>query len=496
MKYNQWIAHTKSLREGSTEKRVNWTVHSSSHLAMFYARAKQTFLTPNSEYELNLPSNILAPFHMANGSPHPDPAVFTEVAIETQKMLEDSLRRFVSGQLNNVGNHRVLCGIIAGIILCLIGAIPPIAVNFATGQPRWTRLAALPGMWLGLTIIVAALNGICMGVYIFGDLRQLRKFELSRPPISKPQPLRNPHRRPIISLPISSSPPPQTIAPVPPPALIVVPPSPAYILPGSTRSLSLSRTSTMSSSSTSSSATTSSGPSSNGIDATIHISPAYYDADPVEGPATSPITIDTGFTFPPRVPNIVEESHSRASSYTATASFIHPFTIADDESDIERIKCFPEERQPVSDFDFDALPHLPRKPQSVTHGPHFRTTNTHHSSNSPASLLAHLQAKCTLKRWSKSPSLPTHRPTSPSSSFDSSIPKKSEQTLRRRESTETSMSERFKRIRAVPAFASLTRVLSPVIARGQWEIVTRSAVISLVVCWVVLGCLLAVPVVR
>ncbi|EEB95941.1 hypothetical protein MPER_05009, partial [Moniliophthora perniciosa FA553] len=81
---------------------------------MFYARAKQTFFTPNSNYELNLPSDLLAPFHSSNAPLHPEPAVFDQIAFETRQMLRDSLRRFVSAQFNNVGNNRVLCGMIAG----------------------------------------------------------------------------------------------------------------------------------------------------------------------------------------------------------------------------------------------------------------------------------------------------------------------------------------------------------------------------------------------
>lgn len=46
----------------------------------------------------------------------------------------------------------------------------------------------------------------------------------------------------------------------------------------------------------------------------------------------------------------------------------------------------------------------------------------------------------------------------------------------------------------VPAFASpLTPVLNPVVTRGQWEIVVRSAFIALVVSAVVIGALVAVP---
>ena len=54
----------------------------------------------------------------------------------------------------------------------------------------------------------------------------------------------------------------------------------------------------------------------------------------------------------------------------------------------------------------------------------------------------------------------------------------------------------FKKVSKVPAFAApLTPVLNPVVGRAQWEIVVRSAVVSAFVSLVVVGGLVAVPVV-
>ena len=69
------------------------------------------------------------------------------------------------------------------------------------------RILALPGLWLGLTIVLASLRGVCvfarslcmpeklkvgiLGVHddiSFGDLRQLRSFELARPSVSSLRP--------------------------------------------------------------------------------------------------------------------------------------------------------------------------------------------------------------------------------------------------------------------------------------------------------------------
>jgi hypothetical protein len=50
------------------------------------------------------------------------------------------------------------------------------------------------------------------------------------------------------------------------------------------------------------------------------------------------------------------------------------------------------------------------------------------------------------------------------------------------------------RVRHVPAFGPLTKVLSPVVSRAQWEIVVRSAFVALFVALIIVGSLLAVPV--
>jgi hypothetical protein len=167
-KYNEWALQSKPRRPStspsSNSYRVTWPVApTSSSLALFYARAKQTFFTPNrsSPYELNISSDILSPFHTSNfGSPHPDPAVFVEVAVEVQKMLKDSLDRMVVAAYTNVGTNRGLCGILGGCFFMLLGSIAPLLVNFLNGRDRWLRLLAIPGMWLGLTILLASLHGV------------------------------------------------------------------------------------------------------------------------------------------------------------------------------------------------------------------------------------------------------------------------------------------------------------------------------------------------
>ncbi|KAJ6613326.1 hypothetical protein B0H10DRAFT_245502 [Mycena sp. CBHHK59/15] len=511
LKYKQWAARSTLERNNAGDYRMDWPLHSSSQLAMFYARAKQTFFTPNAAYELNLPSVVFAPVHASNGSPHPDPAIFTKIAIETRKMLDESLSRFVTAQFSNVGNQRVLCGMIAGVVFCLVGALTPTAYNFAHGHSRWLRLVSFPGLWLGLTILLASLNGVCVGVYIFGDLRQLRKFELSRPAISKPQPLKNPRPRPTISYPIPGNTP---ILPVVQPRLSVIPPPPAHI--HSPRSPS--RISTLSSTSTLESLSSCSGETG-----AIHISPAYYDEDPVEGPATSPVAPDTLGTFAFPAKRSSSGSDSGTDSFTPTASFIHPFDQfpEDDHEFVGPPRTSPGDRQLISAFNFDALPRLAH----ATTMQHVRGFSQPHnnimiiepevrpvpkSRLSPKAVIGRMQSKCATQPLDVTGGNPPHLPHGPNTSGNitdeksaprprdsldsSSRPHVDLPQHTRKPIDEGTVRKQFRMVKAVPAFAvPLTRVLSPVVVRGQWEIVTRSAFFAFLVCWIVLGCLLAVP---
>ncbi|KAJ7095930.1 hypothetical protein B0H15DRAFT_827682 [Mycena belliarum] len=484
---------------------MDWPLHSSSQLAMFYARAKQTFFTPNAAYELNLPSVAFAPFHASNGSPHPDPVIFTEIALETRKMLDESLGRFVTAQFSNVGNKRVMCGMIAGLVFCLLGALTPIAYNFAHGDSRWLRLTSFPGLWFGLTVLLASLNGVCIGVYIFGDLRQLRKFELSRPAISKPQPLNPLRPRPAISYPVPGIPPILAVQP----RLPIVPPPPAHI--HSPRSPS--RSSALSSARSSCSEFSYSGETG-----AIHISPAYYDDAEVQGPATSPVTDHlAAYAFPAK--RAYDETESGTDSFAATASFIHPFDqLPEDHQSGGPPRTSPEDRQALSAFDFDALPrfshgpaqHHPARRLAQLRSSAQRDSERYKWSLSPKAFIGRVQSKC-VAPWSTGTVLvhpygggggapgtqPAEKlPHRPRDSLDSSsrphldLP----QHGTRVRVDERVVRKQFKLVRAVPAFAvPLTPVLSPVVVRGQWEIVVRSAIFALFICWAVLGSLLAIP---
>lgn len=376
-------------------------------LTLFYSRAKQTFFTPFADYELNIPSDILGPFHSSTsqsrppGSPapwhsqsaHPDPAVFTEVAIEARFMLNESLQRFVHAASTNVGSRRAACGIAGGTFFTTVTGVLPLVMTTgrwnAGPHGRLIRLAAVPGLWFGLTILIASFQGICLMIYVFGDLRQLRKFELARPMISRPlptsisEPFLQVSRAPPLHTPIPSVQPqrsnPVTISPVTATANTVSSASPDCrpFSSASARSSATSRESYETESACSDGANE------------IEISAAVFDEDPApEGPATatclhrpeyqappppSSVTFPALAHLPPRARPVVSAPNIRGafdrarngdgiskadSRYGPTAGFIQPSTNGDTEGQSSSWRSFTphKSRGTFQNFDFDLLP--------------------------------------------------------------------------------------------------------------------------------------------
>ncbi|KAJ1304898.1 hypothetical protein OPQ81_006032 [Rhizoctonia solani] len=163
----------------------------SRSLALSFTRAKSTFFSHSSPHELNLASILISNFLItAEGQPHPHPSVFAQIQRDVEHMLQESLLRFVAARTKNAGKQRVWCALIGGIGTGLI-ALAPILVSILGDKPRILRLAALPILWLGATIFLSSIHGICFIIYLLGDARQLYPFELARPPISSPRPVNN-----------------------------------------------------------------------------------------------------------------------------------------------------------------------------------------------------------------------------------------------------------------------------------------------------------------
>ncbi|OBZ71266.1 hypothetical protein A0H81_08359 [Grifola frondosa] len=590
-RYNAWARQSKR----STSARVRTPAYRTLSfpapppnpaLAHFFLRAKHTFLAPHAPYELPVPSDVLQPFHTASlgagvggplagtdldslspsttlsvaGSmtlppPPPDPAVFAELAECVREMLDESLSRFVIATYHNVGMPRAHCGCAGGIVIAIIGSAPPLVANFATGGSRWWRIAALPGMWLGLTILISAFYGVCMMIYVFGDLRQLRSFELARLPGTNPTGPAPHHQtrrlfwrktkkvRPEISAPLSSIPivqpitrppkarlhgslsmsvqsegedeaGPSTSRFAPPKLRIIPPPAPAQVR---SRSSASSHASSESDEYTDDSEEDSDEDGENvgkkSKRPRIEISDAYYDEHPSpEGPATTAFWSDYA---------------DSEEELVATAAFIRPYAYDSDSrrwgldsqiSDVEsQTRCSKISRLRGDTFDFDGLP--PRRPRPSPSGtrsplpsPPLTTPvlsadvekgqdASTHTKCGPANVAAHF-AKTSRETVHDVDPSEKGTPVTPVSSTIVGSPRSP--TLAssaplppcamRKEDVRVSWRMRFRRALAVPAFASpLTPVLNPIVTRAQWEIVVRSALMALVVSCVVIAGLVGAP---
>ena len=88
-------------------------------------------------------------------------------------MLSESLKRFVRAAYTNVGSQRAICGIIGGCTFTLVSGLLPLVMT--TGRwnmgphTRLIRLAAFPGLWFGLTILVASLQGVSKRILFCSD---------------------------------------------------------------------------------------------------------------------------------------------------------------------------------------------------------------------------------------------------------------------------------------------------------------------------------------
>jgi hypothetical protein len=344
-----------------------------------------------------------------------------------------------------------------------------------------------------------------MMVYIFGDLRQLRKFELSRPPISKPQPLVVARRRPLTSspVPILASLGRTPVLPItqPPPLPVLTPPPQSHVAMGRHSSRS---TSALSSASRSSSSSWS-GSSEDGA-GEIHISPAYFDEVFVGEDRENPV-VDPKYAFPKKAS--LDHSRNATSSFAPTASFIHPYNHLHEDDDggaLAGNAPSPQRLQPLSAFNFDSLPPRssppPIAPMSAPYHPDtivIRSDKPSKVSLTPRAILAYIQTKCNVYTWKASvPITDLEKSVPPGWKLQpTSLPGQPHIHRRRSEKSSVQVQAQFKMIQAVPAFASpLTRVLSPVVVRAQWEIVVRSAIVALFISWAMLGSLLAIPVMR
>lgn len=384
------------------------------------------------------------PMDSPTDSPHPHPSAFTRIESEVRAILSQSLKSFVRASYHNVTTYRALCGIIGGSVIALLTGVLPLILTIFLSSNRWLRWVAWPGLTVGSTIIVASTNGVCVGIYIFGDWRQLRNFELLRPRIEK---------TPALAIkPIS----PISITDVP------SPPSPAEVIRqrwlsqvGREQKVTSSQISIHSALTAVSEMLSTQG----GSTMDIYVSPAM---DP-----------DTG-EYSPTASVHQEDSEYEMRVFPRTAKFIPHESYDREMSQTEARTLDRQEHQ----FDFNGLPPLSPERDCLEEKDSIKSPVPSASDSQCDSASRRIEA-VDLERGAKEEGGNPEKSNSQVPLPDVQLPKQGDLHYGN-----------------VAPFGPVTHVLNPIVIRAQWEIVARSSFIGALISLAIVGAIVGIPEVK
>ncbi|KAG8954977.1 hypothetical protein FRC04_010461 [Tulasnella sp. 424] len=155
-------------------------------LALSFARARSTFLSAQSPLAINIESkNAIFP----PDCKYPNPDALNGAKHEVEAMLRESLNIFITTRAQGNAGFFHLISVCTFGILCTLTGLVPILLQIYRGESagvRSVRLASIPPFWIGMVAFLGAAHGVCPIVWMFGEGRQLRGYELARPQISAP----------------------------------------------------------------------------------------------------------------------------------------------------------------------------------------------------------------------------------------------------------------------------------------------------------------------
>lgn len=108
------------------------------------------------------------------------PHQFDAAKCAVEDMLANSLAKFVAESTGNQDGRRCVFALIGGTVFTCL-SLAPILMSIVGGQSRWMRFSAFPLFWLGMTFLLTGSCRVCIVLFLFGDVRQLRGYELTRP---------------------------------------------------------------------------------------------------------------------------------------------------------------------------------------------------------------------------------------------------------------------------------------------------------------------------
>ncbi|GAA5821183.1 hypothetical protein JCM3770_002270 [Rhodotorula araucariae] len=156
--------------------------HLPDYLAESLRRGLDVFFAPDGPLELNLPRATRDKTLVEAGNSG-DPKDFADARDIVEHSLSRSLAQHAKLSVANAGPRRLVFCFSLGLVVFLLGLIPPFVGIFGN-HARGYRAIGLPFLWLGMSIMVMAINRVCAVIWLLGEDRQLLPWELASPTVT------------------------------------------------------------------------------------------------------------------------------------------------------------------------------------------------------------------------------------------------------------------------------------------------------------------------
>ncbi|KAL8290211.1 hypothetical protein RQP46_003150 [Phenoliferia psychrophenolica] len=190
-----YVAYVKAYNASIPNQRTDAEM---STLSDSYHLALDAFFNPASPLELNVADGLrrqleqeMATLPSRGTEPFLPPSSFEEIYRGTESCLERSFHRFLLYNVRNAERNRGRFAKLVGFGAFLLGIIPTVVCASLNKNRAW-RAIGIPLWWFGVVVFLGGVKRIIMKsqlnlsfvvfrvVYLFGDSRQLRPWELQR----------------------------------------------------------------------------------------------------------------------------------------------------------------------------------------------------------------------------------------------------------------------------------------------------------------------------
>ncbi|CCO27662.1 hypothetical protein BN14_01648 [Rhizoctonia solani AG-1 IB] len=161
-----------------------------------FSSAKATFFQPGASMRLNIDAKLRDSVLIIPNLPpsqkgqqltdklpsypnQPEPSIFDPILEHVDQTLKAAFSRFLRLAFCNAGLIHCVTGHILGLFILAAG-LALWCLGFMWRQ-RGYIAGSLPLIWIGVWFLLVTASGVCLGVFVTGDARQLLPWEIARP---------------------------------------------------------------------------------------------------------------------------------------------------------------------------------------------------------------------------------------------------------------------------------------------------------------------------